>query len=200
MPLPFTDEAVAHVAERIARVQNALGRRILIENVSSYLSFKGAEMTEWEFLSEIARRSDCGLLLDVNNVYVSSVNHGFDPIDYLGGLPADRVGQIHLAGHSTRRLADGRVFLIDTHDHPVCAEVWALYRESIRAFGAVSAMVEWDADVPSYDRLVSELEIARDHRGRLLVPPQRSVFLEEHLDRPKPRARAAAHAAGHHPA
>lgn len=169
LPLPHTLAAARHVARRIQRVQDFLGRRILIENVSSYLAFaprgRGVgEMTEWEFLSEVTARADCGLLLDVNNVYVSSVNHGFDPLAYLHGIPAGRVGQIHLAGHSERRAPDGRPYLIDTHDHPVRDEVWALYAEAVRRFGPVSAMVEWDADIPSFGTLLGELDKAREVR------------------------------------
>ena len=120
-PLPYTEEALAHVARRIARVQERLGRRILVENVSSYLTFRGSTMTEWEFLIALATRADCGLLLDVNNVFVSARNHGFDADAFLAGLPRDRVAQFHLAGHSDRG-----THLLDTHDHPVCEEVWAL--------------------------------------------------------------------------
>ena len=157
LPLPFTEEVVKHIASRVAKVQDLLGRRMMLENVSSYLTFTLSEMTEWEFLSEIARRADCGLLLDVNNVYVSSVNHGFDPMDFLNGIPVERVGQMHLAGHSTKRLKSGRVYLIDTHDHPVCDEVWALYGKAVERFGVVNTMIEWDAKIPSFQRLEEEL-------------------------------------------
>lgn len=163
-PLPFTEEAVAHLAGRIVQVQDFLGRRILIENVSSYLTYTQSEMTEWEFLAEVARRADCGLLLDVNNVYVSSVNHGFDPMDFLCGIPAQRVGQIHLAGHSTQQTEEGELYLIDTHDHPVCPEVWELYGRAVELWGVTSAMVEWDAQIPDFARLLRELGTARSVR------------------------------------
>ena len=114
-------------------------------------------MTEWEFLKELVQKADCGLLLDVNNVYVSSVNHSFDPMDYIKAIPPERVGQIHLAGHSTREDENGDKFLIDTHDEPVCQEVWDLYSKTIDHIGGVSTMVEWDANIPSYERLEEEV-------------------------------------------
>jgi len=156
LPLPYTEDVLAYLVSRIDRVQHYLGRRILVENVSSYLTFAESGMTEWDFLSELARRADCGILLDVNNVYVSAVNHGFDPLEYLDALPAERIGQIHLAGHSR----DGDV-LIDTHDHPVCPEVWALYRAAVERFGAVSAMVERDDHIPGFEELYAEVQTAR---------------------------------------
>jgi uncharacterized protein (UPF0276 family) len=156
LPLPYTEEALAHVVERIARVQERLGRRILVENVSSYLTYARSAMPEWEFLAEIARRSDCGVLLDVNNVYVSAMNHGFDPADYLAGIPADRIGQIHLAGHS-----DHETHLLDTHDAPVRDEVWQLYRSVVERIGPVSTLVEWDEHIPEWTELVAESERAR---------------------------------------
>ncbi len=152
MPLPFTKETLEHLTSRILQVQDFLGRRILLENVSSYITFKHSEMSEWDFLAEVAKRSDCGLLLDVNNVYVSSVNHGFDPITYLKALPSERIGQIHLAGHSR----NGEI-LVDTHDGPVCNEVWELYRTAIQLFGSVSTMVEWDAQIPDFSVLHAEV-------------------------------------------
>jgi uncharacterized protein len=156
LPLPFTEDALRHVASRVARVQEALGRRILLENVSSYLTYRHSEMPEWTFLSEVARRADCGILLDVNNVYVSAVNHGFDPDDFLEGIPADRVGQMHLAGHSR----DGEI-LVDTHDHPVSRAVWDLYARAVRRFGSVSTLIEWDERIPSLSRLRQEAERAQ---------------------------------------
>ena len=160
MPVPFTLEAAKHISSRVQQVQDFLGRRILLENVSSYLNFKNSEMTEWEFLTEILKTSDCGLLLDVNNVYVSSVNHGFDPLNYIRGIPAKNVGQIHLAGHSTTEAEDGSALLIDTHDAPVCDEVWNLYRETTKLLGPINTMVEWDAEIPSYERLTEEVHKA----------------------------------------
>jgi uncharacterized protein len=156
-PLPYTEEALRHVAARVARVQERLGRRILVENVSSYLTFRHSTMTEWEFLTALAEKADCGLLLDVNNVFVSARNHGFDPIAFLEGVPRARVGQFHLAGHS-----DKGTHLLDTHDHPVCDDVWALYREAVRRFGAQSTLLERDDDIPPLDDLVAEARRAAD--------------------------------------
>jgi len=156
LPLPYTEEALAHVVERVLRVQERLGRQILVENVSSYVTYVRSAMPEWEFLAEVARRSDCGILLDVNNVYVSATNHGFDPSTYVAGVPADRVGQIHLAGHS-----DHGTHLLDTHDAPVRAEVWDLYRTTIERLGRVSTLIEWDDHIPAWTDLLAEAERAR---------------------------------------
>jgi uncharacterized protein len=156
LPLPYTEEAIAHLVPRILRAQEALGRRLLLENVSSYLSYGHSEMTEWEFLTEVSRRADCGLLLDINNIYVSSVNHGFDARDFLEGVPRERVGQFHLAGHS-----DLGGYLIDTHDHPVCPEVWSLYGDAVRRFGRVSTLLERDDRIPEFGELEAELAVAR---------------------------------------
>jgi uncharacterized protein (UPF0276 family) len=160
LPLPYTRESLQHVSERILRVQDRLKRRILMENVSSYVSYKHSEMSEWDFLRELTERADCDLLLDVNNVYVSSINHGFEPHTYLKALPVARVRQIHLAGHSNR---DG--FLVDTHDHPVAAAVWELYGAAVGLFGAVPTMIERDGNIPSLAELVDELEQARRIAG-----------------------------------
>jgi uncharacterized protein (UPF0276 family) len=156
LPLPYTEEAIAHVSSRIRHAQQRLGRRILIENVSSYLCYEHSTMPEWTFLSAIAEEGDCGILLDVNNIYVSAVNHDFDPLEYLRGVPADRVGQYHLAGHS-----DAGTHLVDTHDHPVPPPVWNLYREAVRRFGAVSSLIERDDNIPSFEELIAEAEQAR---------------------------------------
>ncbi|MDR3418644.1 MAG: DUF692 domain-containing protein [Nevskia sp.] len=156
LPLPHTEEAVRHVAARVREVQDFLGRRILLENVSSYVSFNHSAVPEWEFLGAVAETADCLLLLDVNNIYVNSHNHGFDPLDYLRAVPARRVQQIHLAGHSR----SGEL-LIDTHDHPVPEPVWALYAEAVRLFGPVAAMVERDDRIPPLAELVAELDRAR---------------------------------------
>jgi uncharacterized protein (UPF0276 family) len=150
-PLPFTEEALDHVARRVERVQERLGRRILVENVSSYLQWKASGLTEWEFLSALCERADCGLLLDVNNVYVSAHNHGFSADQFLRGIPVDRVGQFHLAGHS-----DQGTHLLDTHDHPVCAPVWELYRAAVERFGPVSTLIERDDDIPPLAEVVAE--------------------------------------------
>ncbi len=163
LPLPYTEEAVRHVATRIRGVQDRLGRRILIENVSSYLTYSISTMPEWVFLSAIADEADCGILLDVNNIYVSAVNHGFSPMEYLKGIPAERVGQIHLAGHST-----SGDMLIDTHDHPVPTPVWRLYREAVRRFGAVSTLVEWDDQIPGFEELMAEANRAREIEREVL--------------------------------
>ena len=157
MPLPFTEETVRHVVGRVHAVQDVLGRRLVLENVSSYVSFAADEMTEWEFLREIAERADCRLLLDVNNVYVSSVNHGFDPLAYLRGVPVERVQQFHLAGHSSQ--GD---YLIDTHDEPVCEEVWQLLRMPRSSASArLSTMIERDDKIPELPVLLAELDRAR---------------------------------------
>jgi uncharacterized protein len=158
LPLPYTEEALQLVIARVGEVQDALGRRILLENVSSYLSFKGSQMSEWEFLSEVAGRADCDILLDINNIYVSSVNHGFDPSRYLRAVPGERVRQFHLAGHS-----DMNGHLIDTHDHPIAAPVWTLYREAVAHFGPVPVMIERDDNIPPLAELVAELDLARAH-------------------------------------
>ncbi len=164
LPLPYTEEALANVVERVRTVQDILGRRILLENVSSYVSYRDSQVTEWEFLSEIARRADCLILLDVNNIYVSSVNHEFDPLDYLNAIPVDRVQQIHLAGHENH--GD---YLIDTHDHPVPDPVWELYSAALRRFGSVSTMIERDANIPPLEELCAELDAARQLAERTLA-------------------------------
>ncbi len=156
LPLPYTDEAIVHVAERIRRVQDRLGRRILIENVSSYLTYEHSTMPEWKFLSSVAEEADCGILLDVNNIYVSAMNNGFDEIEYLDGVPANRVGQFHLAGHS-----NAGTHLVDTHDHPVPPQVWELYREAVRRFGRVSSLIERDDNIPEFEELTAEADHAR---------------------------------------
>ncbi len=157
LPLPYTDEAVRHVGARIRRVQDRLGRRIAIENVSSYASYRADAMPEWEFLAAVADEGDCGILLDVNNVFVSAHNHGFDAETYLDAIPAARVFQLHLAGHSEQG-----PLLIDTHDHPVRAEVWKLYERVIARLGRVSTLIEWDDHIPSYDELEAEATRARE--------------------------------------
>jgi uncharacterized protein (UPF0276 family) len=163
LPLPYTEEALASVAARIGQVQDALGRQILLENVSSYLSFRASELTEWDFLREVAQRADCAILLDINNIYVSSVNHGFDPLVYLQAIPKERVRQFHLAGHS-----DMGGHLIDTHDHPIAEPVWDLYGAAVARFGMVPTMIERDDNIPELGELVAELQIARALAGRHL--------------------------------
>jgi len=163
LPLPYTEEALAHVVSRVSQVQDALGRQILLENVSSYLAYASSSMPEWEFLARIAADADCGILLDVNNVYVSARNQGFDPDAYLAGIPADRVGQFHLAGHS-----DHGTHLLDTHDAPVTEAVWELYRAAVRRFGPAPALVEWDDHVPELERVIEESEKARAVEAEVL--------------------------------
>lgn len=152
LPIPYTTETLKLISERIDKVQNFFGRRILVENPSSYLEFSNSEMSESEFLVELLSKADCGLLLDVNNIYVSSVNHGFNAVDYFKNIPAERIGQIHLAGHSKM---DG--YLIDTHDEPVCEEVWNLYRQVVTKFGFRSTMIERDGNIPEWNDLEREI-------------------------------------------
>ncbi len=156
LPLPYTEQAVEHVAKRVTQVQDYLGRRILLENVSSYLDYHASAMTEWEFLSAVAERADCLILLDINNIHVSAVNHGFDPLDYLDGVPAERVQQHHLAGHT-----DFGDYIIDTHDADVIDPVWDLYAQAVRRFGQVSCMIERDDNIPPLSDLLAELDKAR---------------------------------------
>src|SRR5215470_4187008 len=155
-PMPYTEEALDHVVDKVGRVQDRLGRRILLENPSSYVTFTASQLSEAEFLAEVARRADCGILLDVNNIYVSSTNHGWDPDAYLAAIPSERVGQIHLAGHS-----DHGTHLLDTHDHPVCEAVWELYGKALARLGPVSSMIERDEHIPALAELVDELDRAR---------------------------------------
>jgi hypothetical protein len=156
LPLPLTEECLAHVVERVRVVQDVLGRRILLENPSTYLSWSASTIPEAEFLAELAERADCGLLLDVNNVHVSAVNLGFDSKAYLDAIPMQRVGQVHLAGFS-----DMGTHLFDTHSRAVSDEVWDLYRYTLERVGPVASMVEWDDDIPTWSRLVEELDRAR---------------------------------------
>ena len=162
-PIPYTEEAVDHVAARVREVQDFLGRQILLENVSSYVTFRGSEMSEWDFLSEIARRADCHVLLDVNNIYVSAFNHGFDALDFLNGISVDRVRQIHLAGHS-----NCGTHIIDTHDANIIDAVWDLYATAVRRFGNVATMIERDDHIPPLADLVTELGRAREISARAL--------------------------------
>ncbi len=156
LPLPFTEQALDHIAGRVRQVQDILGQRILLENVSSYVSFTGSEFTEWEFAAELARRADCLILLDVNNVYVSAFNHGFDARTYIDAMPADRVQQIHLAGHS--HCGD---WIVDTHDAPVVDPVWELYDYTMQRLGPVATMIERDDHIPPLADLMAELGRAR---------------------------------------
>lgn len=151
LPLPYTEETVKHVVERISKIQEYIGEQLLIENVSSYLSYTHSSMTEWEFVKEVSERADCLLLLDINNIYVSSFNHGFDPLEYVRAMPIERVREIHLGGHEER---DG--FLLDTHSRSVTESVWELYRSALQYFGAVPTLIEWDNDLPQFDVLRAE--------------------------------------------
>ncbi len=173
LPLPFTEEAIEHVARRVQQVQEFLGRRILLENVSSYLTYRHSEMTEWEFLKEVAERSDCGILLDLNNIYVNSVNHQFDPYEYVNHIPGARVGQFHLAGFT-----DMGTFLFDTHDHAVIEEVWNLYRYALKLWGPVATLIEWDANIPDFPKLAEEASKARGIYQNFLDTPQRKMELK----------------------
>jgi uncharacterized protein (UPF0276 family) len=155
LPLPYTEEALRHVSSRIAQAQDFLGRRILIENVSSYLQFECSRMPEWEFVGAVAAESGCGILLDLNNIYVAAHNHGFDPQRYLDAMDPRAVLEIHLAGHSVVEF-EGQELLIDTHGTPVCDAVWNLYRAALRRFGGVPTLIEWDTDIPALEVLAAE--------------------------------------------
>jgi uncharacterized protein len=156
LPLPYTEEALDHVAERVLRVQDHIGRRLVLENVSSYVTYAASQLSEWEFLAELGRRADCEILLDVNNVHVSAFNHKFDARTFLRAMPRERVRQFHLAGHTHKGS-----HIIDTHDHPIVPDVWKLYAEAVRLFPGVPTMIERDADIPPYAELLAELDTAR---------------------------------------
>ena len=166
LPMPYTWEAVALTAAKIRQARDAVEVPLIVENVSSYAEFHASEMTEWEFLSEVVERADCGILLDVNNIYVSSRNHGFDPWTYLNAIPAERVAQIHIAGHSRFER-----YTLDTHDHPVLAPVWNLYRRAIERCGPTATLLEWDDRIPSFDEVHREALKA----DRFLRPKVRRV-------------------------
>jgi hypothetical protein len=159
LPLPYTEEALEHMVTRVGQVQDYLDRQILVENVSSYLEYQLSAIPEWEFITELARRAGCGLLLDVNNLYVNACNHGFDPEIFLAAIPVERVQEIHLAGFTVNTFSDGQI-LIDTHSRPVCEEVWALYRKAVQRFGPVPTLIEWDADLPPLPGLLAEADRA----------------------------------------
>ncbi len=157
LPLPYTEASVNHIADRIAQVQDFLGRQMLIENLSSYITYTADAMTEWEFITAVSEKADCNILLDVNNIYVSSYNHHFDPMEYLQGVPADRVWQHHLAGHQNT----GNL-IIDTHDEPIIDPVWDLYEKTAELLGPVSTMIERDANIPPLAEVIAELNQARE--------------------------------------
>ena len=170
LPIPYTKEAVKNTAARIRYVSDFLEVPICVENVSSYAEFNASTMTEWEFLSEVVDRADCGILLDVNNIYVSSRNHGFDPYEYLRGIPAHRVGQIHIAGHSVYEK-----YILDTHDHPVCPPVWKLYEEAIKLCGPTNTLLEWDAHIPSFEEVHREALKAKRFLERAISDQPRAA-------------------------
>lgn len=157
LPLPYTEEALNHIVERVKRVQDFLGRQILLENVSSYITYADSQITEWDFLKTVAEQADCLILLDINNIYVNAFNHSFDPKDYLNGIPLDRVRQFHLAGHENY----GK-HIIDTHNQPVIDAVWDLYAQAIQRFGRVSTMIERDDNIPEFPELFAELQHAKN--------------------------------------
>jgi uncharacterized protein (UPF0276 family) len=160
LPMPLTEASLAHVTARVRQVQDRLGRPLILENPSTYLRFAGPQMPEWEYLARLAEDADCGLLLDVNNVYVSAFNHGFDATAYVEALPAERIVQVHLAGPR-----DCGTHLLDTHDSPVLVPVWDLYALAMRRTGGVSTLLEWDSDIPPYEELLAELGKARAYRA-----------------------------------
>lgn len=170
LPLPYTEETLSVLSRNIDETQEFLGRRILVENPSTYLAFKESTMPEWEFMNEAARQTGCGLLLDINNIYVQCRNHGLNAYDYMRGIDGRLVGEIHLAGHQETEVSDGSTILIDTHDSLVCPEVWALYRFAVKRFGPVPTLIEWDQNFPPLTILVAEAmraaTIIRDSESR----------------------------------
>ena len=171
LPLPMTEESLSVVCRHVDQVQSHMKRRILVENPSTYLRFCHSTIPEWEFMTAVAERTGCGILCDVNNIYVSAHNHGWDASTYLAALPPAAVGEIHLAGHSVRPLDNGSTLRIDDHGSRVIAEVWALYREALDRFGPVPTLIEWDTDVPPLDVLLGEA----DHAGALLALAEREA-------------------------
>lgn len=168
LPMPLNEESLAHVGERVRRVQEVLGRPLVLENPSTYVGFAADTLAEHEFLARLAEDTGCGLLLDVNNVYVSSVNHGFDPEVYIDAIPADRIVQFHLAGHT-----HCGTHIVDTHDGPVIDAVWRLYRRAHRRTEGVSTLLEWDARIPTFPVLLAEVEKARRWRAQGAMPTAR---------------------------
>jgi hypothetical protein len=164
LPLPYNDESLRHLTTRVSEIQDALKRPLLIENLSSYLEFVASDMPEWEFLAALSQRSGCGILLDINNIFVSACNHGIDARAYIDALPAKAIGEIHLAGHSVNTVGT-RSIRIDTHSKPVCAEVWDLYRYAIGKLGPRPTLIEWDADIPALAVLVGEAQRADREAG-----------------------------------
>lgn len=173
LPLAYTDESLARVIAHVQMTQEALGRRILLENPASYLRFSGSNWDEASFLTEIVRRTGCGMLLDVNNIVVSSVNHGFDALDCLRALPLAAVGEVHLAGHASRSDSHGRPLLIDSHDGPVQPVTWALYDTALGALGRVPTLIEWDGNVPDWAVLLRQAELAEERLRNVAAPESR---------------------------
>ncbi|PCJ31360.1 MAG: hypothetical protein COA90_06310 [Gammaproteobacteria bacterium] len=176
LPLPYNEATIDHIADRIKQVQDSIGRQMLIENLSSYVTYNNSDMTEWEFVNEIAKRADCYILLDINNIFVSANNHHFEPQDYVNGIDSDRVMQFHLAGHSY----NGDM-IIDTHDHDVCDPVWQLYEYALRRFGAVSTMIERDDNIPPFVELRQELTIAENIAHKVLTAEQLQISAQPKL-------------------
>lgn len=170
LPIPYTQEALTHVVERIKRVQDFLGRQLVIENASTYVAFRESQMDEWVFIDEMAERADCLLLLDINNVFVCGFNHGFDAARFIDGVPIDRVAQFHVAGHT-----ENETHRIDTHDRPICEDVWALYERARRRFGDVSTMIERDDNFPPLAELLAELQHTRDIAAKVDAEHSRSA-------------------------
>lgn len=160
LPLPYTEEALNHFCDRVTQVQDTLDRSILIENPSSYLKYRHSTIPEWEFLAAVSERTGSGILLDVNNVYVSACNLGFDPSEYIAALPGEQVHEIHLGGHSLKTISHGEI-RIDDHASPVCDDVWELYAKTISQMGNKPTIIEWDAELPELGQLVNEAETAR---------------------------------------
>lgn len=170
IPLPYNDEAVGVAAQRIREAQDALGQRILIENISSYLTYTRSTLKEWEFVNAVAKEADCGILLDINNVFVNAFNHRFSAEEYIDAIAVEQVGQFHLAGHR-----DCGTHLLDAHDRRVCDEVWRLYERALRRFGAVATLIEWDDQMPAFAELQTEAEAARHRIDELLIESRRKA-------------------------
>lgn len=175
LPLPFVNEALNHMIERVNQVQAFLGRRLLIENISSYIQFSISEIPEWEFLTELSTRTDCGILLDINNIYVNSRNHGFNPEQYISSIPTERVKEMHLAGHTRKIFPDGEI-LIDSHDQRVCQPVWDLYQYALERFPRTPTLIEWDSNLPPLATLIDEAKKADN-----LMQQQNSGGWHEHV-------------------
>ena len=176
LPMPYTFEAARLTAEKVRQVQDFVEVPVAVENVSSYAEFHLSEMTEWEFLNEVVEQADCGILLDVNNIYVSSRNHGFNPFEYLNSVPAERVAQIHIAGHSKFKR-----YTLDTHDHPVVEPVWQLYERAIERCGRTATLLEWDDNIPSFDEVHREALKANRFLHKQEDPPTSGQSPEEHI-------------------